>query len=149
MRGNLPSDIEIVLVGLTEEQVEELPLGIVGIKRTYNVQEMAELYSAATIFVNPTYSDTLPTVNIEAQACGTPVITYRTGGCPETIEDGKTGVVVMRGDKCCMKNMILEVLNTWDFENVAKYCRERAITLYDKKDNFKEYLELYSEMLNK
>lgn len=83
----LPGEYVIVLVGLTEEQLSALPKGIVGIKRTNSVQELAEIYSAADIFVNPTYEDTYPTVNLEAKACGTPVITYRTGGSVESVPE--------------------------------------------------------------
>lgn len=73
----------IVLVGLTKQQKEELPNSIVGIERTDSVQELAELYTLASIFVNPTYEDNYPTTNLEALACGTPVLTYRTGGSVE------------------------------------------------------------------
>ncbi len=74
----------IVLVGLTSKQLKTLPRKIIGITRTNNVKELAEIYTAADVFVNPTYEDNYPTVNLEAQACGTPVITYDTGGSPES-----------------------------------------------------------------
>lgn len=75
----------IVLVGLSKKQSEQLPKGIVNIARTNSSQELAEIYTAADILVNPTYEDNYPTVNLEAQACGTPVLTYRTGGSPESV----------------------------------------------------------------
>lgn len=75
----------IVLVGLSEKQIKDLPKNIKGIQRTNSPQELAAIYTAADVFVNPTYEDNYPTVNLEAQACGTPVITYDTGGCRETI----------------------------------------------------------------
>lgn len=58
---------------------------VVCIKRTTNAHQLAEIYSIADYFVNPTYEDNYPTVNLEAKACGTYVITYDTGGCRETI----------------------------------------------------------------
>ena len=76
----------VVLVGLSEKQLKELPANIVGIKRTNGQRELAEIYTSADVFVNPTYEDNYPTVNLEAKACGTPVITYRTGGSPESVE---------------------------------------------------------------
>ena len=76
----------IVLVGVSDKQIEELPSNIIGIKRTHNANDLAEIYTAATVFFNPTYEDNYPTVNLEAEACGTRVITYRTGGAPETIK---------------------------------------------------------------
>lgn len=77
---------QIILVGLSKEQIEKLPKNIIGIERTNSVQELAELYSAADVFVNPTFEDNYPTTNIEAIACGTPVVTYETGGSMESAQ---------------------------------------------------------------
>lgn len=91
----LDDSYRIVLVGLNDAQMQNLPKNIIGIKRTNSLQELAEIYTAADVFVNPTYEDNYPTVNLEAQACGTPVITYDTGGARETVN----GVgVVEKGD---------------------------------------------------
>ena len=77
----------IVLVGLDKKQMKRLPENIIGIMRTNSPVELAEIYTAADVFMNPTYEDNYPTVNLEAQACGTPVITYRTGGSPESVPE--------------------------------------------------------------
>ena len=74
----------IVLVGLSERQKKELPEGMTGFTRTDSVRQLVELYSTADVYVNPTYEDNYPTTNLEAIACGTPVITYNTGGSPES-----------------------------------------------------------------
>lgn len=58
------------------------------VQHTNSIQQLVEIYSAADIFANPTYEDSYPTVNLEALACGTPVITYDTGGSRETIING-------------------------------------------------------------
>lgn len=87
----------IVLVGLSEKQIKELPKNIKGIQRTNSPQELAAIYTAADVFVNPTYEDNYPTVNLEAQACGTKVITYDTGGCRETIKDNNSCIIVDTG----------------------------------------------------
>lgn len=86
----------IVLVGLSDKQMQELPKKIIGVKRTNGQKELAEIYTAADVFVNLTYEDTYPTVNLEARACGTPVITYKTGGSPESA--GEDAIVVEVGD---------------------------------------------------
>lgn len=83
----------IVLVGLTEKQIKSLPKNCLGIKRTNSPQELAAIYTAADVFFNPTYEDNYPTVNLEAQACGTLVITYDTGGAKETICSANSKVV--------------------------------------------------------
>ena len=87
----------IVLVGLNDDQVKRCKANMIGIKRTNSPQELAEIYTAADVFFNPTYEDTYPTVNLEAETCGTRVITYRTGGAPETIQR-KDSVVIDVGE---------------------------------------------------
>lgn len=82
----LPEDYVVVLVGLSEEQIISLPKNIIGLTRTNNQQELAEIYSCADVLFNPTYEDNYPTVNLEAEACGTRVITYASGGSPETLK---------------------------------------------------------------
>ena len=84
LREKLDSQFAIVLVGVTEKQKSRLLPGILALPRTANPGELAEIYSAADVFVNPTHQDTYPTVNLEARACGTPVITYDVGGSPES-----------------------------------------------------------------
>lgn len=76
----------VVLVGLSKKQIRDLPENIVGLPRTSSSQQLAEIYSSADVFFNPTLEDNYPTVNLEAEACGTPVVTYDTGGCRETIQ---------------------------------------------------------------
>ena len=75
----------IVLVGLNAKQIKKLPKRIVGIRRTNSPEELAAIYTATDVFFNPTYEDNFPTVNLEAEACGTRVVTYDTGGCRETL----------------------------------------------------------------
>ena len=84
LREKIDNEYIIILVGLSQKQINRLPDGIIGISRTDSVQELAELYNLADIFINPTYEDNYPTTNLEAIACGTPVLTYYTGGSPES-----------------------------------------------------------------
>lgn len=80
-----PDRYAIVLVGLSKRQVRQMPASIIALSRTDSPQELATIYTAADVFLNPTREDNFPTVNLEAEACGTPVVTYDTGGCAETI----------------------------------------------------------------
>ena len=100
----LDEQYRIVLVGLNDKQMKQLPEKILGIPRTDSKQQLAEIYTAANVFVNLTYADTYPTVNLEARACGTPIITYRTGGSPESA--GETAFVVEQGDLQHVKKII-------------------------------------------
>ena len=87
---------QIILVGLSKKQIDSLPSEIIGIAKTDSVQQLVQLYSLADVFVNPTYEDNYPTTNLEAIACGTPVITYDTGGSPESAR--MYGAVVEKGN---------------------------------------------------
>ena len=89
----LNDDYQIVLVGTNERIDNELPHNIISIHRTQNQKELAAIYTAADVFVIPTREDNYPTVNLEAMACGTPVVTFRTGGSSEMLDD-KSGIVV-------------------------------------------------------
>lgn len=86
----------IVLVGLTEKQIKQMPKKILGIKRTNSTRELAAIYTAADVFVNLTYEDNYPTVNLEARACSLPIVTYNAGGSPEAA--GKNACIVEVGN---------------------------------------------------
>ena len=92
---------------MSEKQIKDLPKNIKGIQRTNSPQELAAIYTAADVFVNPTYEDNYPTVNLEAQACGTRVITYDTGGCKETLHT-KESTLVQTGAIQVVAEMIEE-----------------------------------------
>jgi len=141
----LPPSIRIVLVGLNkQEQKLAARAGIVGISRTDNLHELCSLYSVANVYFNPTWEDTFPTTNLEAMACGTPVVTYKTGGSPETITTG-TGLAIGKGD---IQTAAIEIGRLCQqpattFEDV---CRQRIVRHFNKEERFSEYLELYSKL---
>ena len=81
----LDNEYQIVLIGLNKKQIKKLPSNIIGITRTENVEELVKWYSAAEVFFNPTLEDNYPTTNLEAISCGTPVVTFETGGSPESV----------------------------------------------------------------
>lgn len=139
---------DITMVGLSSDQMKSLPEGITGIEHTESVQELAALYATSDVFFNPTYADTFPTVNIEALACGTPVLTYRTGGSPEAITP-ETGWVVEQGDLENAENIIkgLAMRDENEANTMRLSCRERAITVFDKDKCFEKYLEFYKALM--
>lgn len=142
LRDILPTNqYAIVLVGVDDKQAKKLPDGITVIKRTNNVDELADIYSAANVFVNPTWEDTFPTTNLEAMACGTPVVTYRTGGSPESIIP-ETGMVVEQGD---VKSMIsaIETICKNGKKLYTTACRHHAVSHYNKEDRYLDYIKLY------
>ena len=148
LRKMLSREYVITIVGLTERQINELPPGIVGIQRTQNVQDLVQFYSDAAVFINPTYADTFPTVNLEALACGTPVITYRTCGSPEAV-DAATGLIVKQGDIAAMAAAIQRIrgLSAQERAEMSMACRRRAEDLFDKDKCFEMYVKLYNYLL--
>lgn len=135
----------LVMVGVTEEQRRQLPKNVVGICRTDNVDELAQLYSLAEVFLNPTWQDNYPTVNLEAIACGTPVVTYHTGGSIEAVTS-RTGMVVEQGDVEAM----LEAARTIIGRGKRFYqapCRDYALKHFDKDERYTDYLRLYDRLL--
>lgn len=138
--------IQIVIIGLSKAQIKKLPTYIIGIERTENIEQLADYYNLADVFVNPTWQDNFPTTNIESLACGTPVITYNTGGSPESIDDN-TGIVVNKGDIKGLKNAIDTVIyNGKNFYQTK--CRKRAELLFDKNERYKDYINLYNSIIN-
>lgn len=132
----LDSSYQIVLVGLTKKQKENLPRSIIGITQTNNLTELADIYSAADVFVNLTYEDTYPTVNLEALSCGTAVITYQTGGSPETLPSC-CGKVVSKGN-------LIEVKKA-----VEDFCSEKSVldcdrAAFDREICYQKYLKLFN-----
>ncbi|MBR2467279.1 MAG: glycosyltransferase [Clostridia bacterium] len=126
----------VVLVGLNKKQIAALPENVTGIERTNSGRELAELYSAADVFVNPTYEDNFPTVNMEALACGTPVVTYNTGGSPESADE-KYSKIVEKGDTGALLSAIYDTKKT-DGINAERF---------DKNEKYLEYLALYERIL--
>ena len=105
LSGMLNENHEIVLVGTLAQKSPILPNNILFLGRTESKKKLAEIYTAADVFVNLTYEDTSSCVNLEAQACGTPVFTYDTGGCPETIYT-KNSKIVKTGNLLEIRDLI-------------------------------------------
>lgn len=144
LSNRLKEDEVIVIVGVTEEQKKNLPESIIGITRTDSVADLVKIYSAADVFVNPTYEDNFPTTNLEALACGTPVITYDTGGSPESL-DRTSGIVVPKGDMDALQRAV-EVSRNDGFSGEA--CRQRA-QMFDKTSRYQEYVVLQENIVSK
>jgi len=129
----LDSRFRIVLIGLNSRQLKHVPSGIIAMGKTNCVAELVQWYSCASVFVNPTLEDNYPTTNLEAQACGTPVVTFETGGSPESVYDG---IVVKQKDSASLKNAI---------EDICCRVGEHAfdVSCFSKWVNFEKYLKIY------
>ena len=141
LAGRLPDDYRIVLVGSDDNVDKLLPTNIISIHRTQNQQNLAEIYTAADVFANPTREENYPTVNMESIACGTPVVTFRTGGSPEILDE-TCGSVVDCDDIDAMEIEIRRICEEKPYSVEA--CLIRAKT-FDMNDRFDDYVELYKK----
>ncbi len=135
----LPDDCRIVLVGTDENSKKILPDNVITIDRTENQTELAEIYSACDLFVNATREDTFPTVNIEALACGIPVLTFNTGGSGEII-NCTCGMTVEKNDVESLCDAVIYIKENRPFTKEA--CLKKSAD-YRKEDKFREYADLY------
>lgn len=129
---HLSSDYKIVLIGLNNQQIKKMPENILGISRIENVNELVKWYSAAEVYFNPTLEDNYPTTNLEAIACGTPVVTFNTGGSPESAKIYGT----------TLKNNSCNLLDTTN--NVFKKCEYNNSFEINELINY--FFKLYGEI---
>jgi glycosyltransferase involved in cell wall biosynthesis len=141
----LESEFQIVLVGLNKKQIEQLPNNILGIERTDNVGELADIYSSADLVLNLSYEETFGLTTVEGFACGTPGIVYNATASPELI-DVSTGIVVEQGNINKLTEAIYSIKKKGK-EYYSEACVNRAYRLYKKEDRYKEYIDLYESLL--
>ena len=139
-------DIAFAVVGLTAKQARKMPSNVISLERTESAERLAAIYSAADVFVSPTYYDTLPTVEIEAIACGTPVVSYATAGCCDIVASG-CGVTVETGDVEAFRRAI-EQVRVAGKQAFADACRCHAERHFNKAERFRDYMDLYDSILN-
>ena len=145
LAGLLRKDEHLLLIGrMSETQKKRMPDHVRLMERTENIQALAALYAQASVLLNPTWQDNYPTVNLEAIACGTPVVTYRTGGSVEAITEA-TGRIVPQGDVPAMLAAARE-LAAIDRTQTSVRCREHALRHFDKESCYRHYIELYESL---
>lgn len=144
----LPVDAyQIIIIGVTKAQKKRLPPEIIGIERTESIDELAQFYSLADVYVNPTLEDNFPTTNLEALACGTPVVTFKTGGSVEAIgKEQQCGAIVDVKSVPALADAVKLTINKGT--NVLRNeCIERANRCYNASERFEEYLNVYDDVL--
>ncbi len=130
------TNVVILIVGLTKKQIKTLPYTIIGIQNTNNTETLRMLYAVADVLFNPTYEDNFPTTNIESLCCGTPVITYETGGSPESI--GSCGYSAKKGDIGTVTHFLEDLL-------VTEQCCVDQGKMFSREIMLKQYLMYYSK----
>lgn len=148
LRKLLPSKYKIILLGVSSKQSKELPRGIEYVYRTNSQKELASYYSMADVFVNPSQAETFGMTTAEALACGTPSVVYDVTASPELV-DFNTGKVVRNGDINALAKAIMQICEDDNSKVRRKMCRQRAEKLFDKKENYMEYIDLYESLIRK
>lgn len=147
LSDKISDDEVVILVGLTKNQIKELPKNIIGIEKTDSPEELAQFYSMSNVFLNLTYADTFPTTNLESLACGTPVITYKTGGSPEAVSD-HTGFIIPQANQEELLSKI-SVIKKKGNDYYKDACITRAFKNYNKNDRYEDYFKTYENLIKK
>lgn len=140
LRPKLPQEDHLVVIGLNSRQMASLPAGILGLPRTENARQLAAWYTAADVFVDPTLEDNFPTTHLEALSCGTPVVTYATGGSAEMLTPA-CGAAVQTGD---LDALYTAMLRAADLRR--EDCLKQAQN-YDQHICLQRYADLCSEIV--
>lgn len=135
----LDDRFQIILIGVPKKIVNTLPNNIICINRINNINKLKEFYTAADVFFNPTMEEVFGMTNIEALACGTPVITFNTGGSPECIVNEKCGYVVNKGDINQVYKNILKLKSKKIKDEDIINCANN----FNKQEKYREYIRLY------
>lgn len=141
----LSDDYKIIMIGLSKEQIDQLPQGIIGIEKTNSQKELAEYYSMADCTLNLSYQETFGMTTVEGMACGTPGIVYNKTASPELVTP-ETGVVVNAGD---VQQLVKAIITIQDHGKDAytEACRKRALESFNKDTQFQEYINLYDKLV--
>lgn len=142
----LPSSYRIVLVGLTEKQIKDLPKNIIGIQRVNSREELSEIYSSADVVMNLSYQETFGLTTVEGLSCGTPGIVYDRTASPELITPD-VGLIVKAGN---IKGLVeaVEKIKSNGKLFYADACRQRVLKEFDKVSCYQQYIDLYSRLIS-
>ena len=134
----LKDDYRIVLVGLNRKQKKRLPANIIGISRTEDKEELAQIYTRADIFINPSWEETFSLVTVEAMACGTPVIAMRSSAVQELVND-KNGVL-LDGNSV---EEYMEAIRYMEENTIKREAVQNSVKKYTIDNMTKGIVELY------
>lgn len=141
LRECLPTEYQIILIGLSKKQIQNLPPNIIGIPRTNSQLELARYYSNANVVISLSTYETFGLTVAESLACGTPVVVYNVTSPPELVTND-IGRVVNVHDIEGVKSAIIDLCST-EKEYWVNPCRSQAVKFYNKSCNYLQYFDLY------
>lgn len=141
-----PEAWQYIMVGLDKGKIAELPRNVIGLERTWNQQELIELYSAADLFLNPSVEETFGLVTVEAMACGTPVVLVNSTASPELIKTEGSGLICeINASVDEMLDIIAKGLTLK--ENGGNISARKNAEIYSVQKHNEEYIRLYSNLI--
>lgn len=143
--GNMPDDCVLVIIGCTEKEKKGLPQNVLPFAFIRDRDELRKIYSMADVFANCTREESLSLINVEAQSCGTPVVTYCNTGVQETV-DKTCGFVVENGNAESFLEAILKIKETGK-DCFSKNCRHWVEETFDIDKNYEKYITLYNSLM--
>ncbi len=146
IRSRLPRDYRMVLIGLSPTQISKLPAGIEGLPRIGEREELRSWYARASVFVNPSLSENLPITNLEAQAVGTPVVAFDSGGMRETVSP-RSGIMVACGDMDALAGAVRRVVEHPEIYSYRE-CRDHISRNFNRQINYRSYIDLYESVVS-
>lgn len=148
LAAQMPQGIKIALLGLDDNKIHEVKqYGIVGIRRTDNINELVNLYNGALAVTSLSYEETFGLTTVEGFACGTPGIVYNATASPELITP-ETGIVVEPGDLVGVSDAI-RMISKNGKAVYSKSCRNRAVEYFNMNDRYRDYVRLYEEVMKR
>jgi len=130
----------IVLVGLSQKQISQLPDNALGFPRTESPERLAEFYSIADIYLNLSREETMGLTTVEALACGTPVLVYNKTALPEFVDNEQTGFILDGQDSLVSRINTLNK-NPAIIDACVKWGRK-----YDLAQMNEHYFELFESL---
>ena len=140
-------DEVIVLIGLTKKQIKKLPYNIVGIEKIRDKYLLAKYYRNSNLFINFSVEETFGLTTVESMSCGTPVIVYNSTACPELVSDG-TGFIVDKFNFLAVRKIISDLKSGIEQNVNSENCVKWVNQKFNSNDRFKEYIDLYEEIIN-
>lgn len=142
---HLKDDEIILLVGLDAEQRKNLSTNMIGLSRTDNRKELADLFAASDAFLNLSTEETFGLTTAEAMASGTPVVVYNNTASPELVGPN-TGYVVEKNDILALAQAVKKIKENSKLF-YSKECRNYAVEKFNSINIYNAYFELYNKMI--
>lgn len=143
--SNIMQPDEVLLLFGVTNAIDNLPDNIITYGYTKNREELAQLYTMVDVFANVTREDSLSLINVEAQACGTPVVTFNQTGPKETVDDINSFNVPV-GDVHKLYEAVQKVRKQTTEDTVTQ-CVQFVHEKYEVYNTYKKYIELYKSII--